>query len=417
MGWLPMVFRLVLSGRSGRMIIKKQSVSDLAILGGEPAFKKAVHVGEPNIGDRERFIALVNDMLDRRQLTNNGPYVRELEERLAALLGVGHCVLVSSGTDGLILALRALELSGEVIVPAMTFIATVHALHWLGLQPIFADVDPVTHQLNPACVESLITDRTRAILGVHLWGQPCAVEELTAIAQAHDLKLIFDAAHAFCCHHQGKMIGNFGNVEVFSFHATKFFNTFEGGALTTNDGEIAHRARLLRNFGFVGVDQVATVGINAKLPEVSAAMGLTLLDSLPELLERNRSNYQIFEEALANIPGIRLLRYPDIEANNCQYIVIEVDGQVISRDLLVSVLREENILARRYFYPGCHRMEPYRTLYPPQRWHLPVTETLVNSVASLPSNATYSTEQILAICEVVQFIVANAAGLRRQLSS
>lgn len=405
----------MLSGRLAKMIIKKQSINDLAVLGGEPTFKTAVHVGEPNIGDRKRFMARVEDMLDRRQFTNNGPYVRELEERLAALLGVEHCVLVSSGTDGLILALRALELNGEVIVPAMTFIASVHALHWLGLQPVFADVDPDNHQLNPACVESLITDRTKAILGVHLWGQSCAVERLTAIAQAHNLKLVFDAAHAFCCRHQGKMIGNFGNVEVFSFHATKFFNTFEGGALTTNDGEIAKRARLLRNFGFSGVDQVATLGINAKLPEVSAAMGLNLLDSLPELLERNRSNYQLYEEALADIPGIKLLRYPDIEANNCQYIVIEVDERVLSRDLLVSVLREENILARRYFYPGCHRMEPYRSLYPSQHWHLPVTDRLVNSVASLPSNASYSTDQLLTICELVRSIMTQAAGLRRKL--
>lgn len=386
---------------------EKRALGDLAYFGGKPLFPEPVYIGAPNTGNRQRFFAYANQALDDRWLTNNGRLVKQLEEKLADLLQVNHCVLVNNGTIGLMIALRALEVSGEVIVPSFTFVATVHALEWMGLTPVFCDVDPQTHNLDPQAVNRLITKRTKAILGVHLWGQPCAVVELASIAQQHDIKLLFDAAHAFAGKADGVSFANFGDAEVFSFHATKFFNTFEGGAITTNDPQLAERMRLLRNFGFAGVDNVISGGINAKLNEISAAMGLTLLEELPELLASLRRNYKRYEEFFAEIPGIRQIIYPDIQANNCQYIVVEVNESEVKRDLLHDILQKENIIVRRYFYPGCHRMEPYRSQNQAAAWHLPVTESLVQRVLCFPNNAWMPDSQLTSILELLQFVFSN----------
>ena len=244
-------------------------------MGGKPAFDSLLHVGRPHIGDQDRFLELIKNMLERRRFTNDGPYVRELEHRIADQLGVKHCLLVCNGTVALQIAIRALDLSGEVIVPAWIFVAPIHALQWQGLKPVFCDVDPKSHTLDPKAVERLITSNTSAILGVHVWGQPCAIRALADIASRRNLRLLYDAAHAFACSYRGRMVGGFGDAEVFSFHATKFFHTLEGGAITTNSDETADRVRLIRNFGFAGVDNVASLGINGKMNEASAAMGLT----------------------------------------------------------------------------------------------------------------------------------------------
>src|ERR1700730_882708 len=236
-------------------MLTKKSINDFAIFGGEASFDQPLHVGRPNVGSKERLLRRLSEVVDRRWLTNSGPCVEEFEQRLRQLLGVSHCDSMCNATDGLQLAMRAMEMHGEVIVPAFTFIATAHAVQWLGFTPVFCDVDPRTHTIDPARIEELITPRTTGILGVHLWGQPCDIEALAAIASRHGLKLLFDAAHAFNCSWRGRMIGNFGDAEVFSFHATKVFNTFEGGALATNNAELALRVQRMRNFGFAGLDQ------------------------------------------------------------------------------------------------------------------------------------------------------------------
>src|SRR5207249_2174991 len=225
------------------------------------------------------------------------------------------------------------------------------------------DINPATHNIDPSCVEQLITERTTGIIGVHLWGRPCDVEELQDIASRHKLKLLFDAAHAFGCSFNGQMIGNFGNAEVFSFHATKFLNTFEGGAVVTNDDELAAKIRLMRNFGFAGYDIVSSFGTNGKMSEVSAAMGLTSLESLEKFVAANYRNYKEYRQQLAEVPGVSLLTYNQDEKCNYHYIVLEIDEGAlgITRDQLDDILWAENVLSRRYFYPGCHRMEPYRT--------------------------------------------------------
>jgi len=336
----------------------KNSIYDLSILGGQPAFDKTLHVGQPNIGDREQLLARINDMLDRHWLSNNGPLVQELEQKLTAFLGVKHCLVMCNATIALEITPRALGLQGEVILPSFTFVASPHALQWQDITPVFCDVDPHTHNIDPRKIEGLITPRTSGIMGVHVWGRACDIEGLSAITQKHGLKLMFDAAHAFGSTHQGQMIGGFGDAEVFSFHATKFFNTFEGGAVTTNNDDLAERLRGMRNFGFAGMDNVVDIGTNGKMSEISAAMGLTSLESLDKFIGINYNNYLAYTKGLKGIPGIQLIQYAEQEKNNFQYIVIEVEEKEadLSRDLLVKTLHAENVRARRYFYPGCHQM-------------------------------------------------------------
>ena len=233
---------------------EKTSPPALAVFTGKPAFPEPLHVGRPNLGDRKRLFERFDQMLDRRWLSNNGPLVKEFEQEIARHVGVKHAICVCNATIGLEIAVRAADLEGEVIVPAYTFVATAHALQWQAITPVFADMDPATHNIDPARVERHITPRTTGILATHVWGRPCDVEALSEIARRRGLKLMFDAAHAFGCSHRGRMVGGFGLAEVFSFHATKFLNSFEGGAITTDDDALADRIHLMTNFGFAGFD-------------------------------------------------------------------------------------------------------------------------------------------------------------------
>jgi dTDP-4-amino-4,6-dideoxygalactose transaminase len=377
--------------------------ADLAIHGAAPAFAEPLHVGRPNMGDRAAFMRHVEDIFERRWLSNDGPLVQQFERRIADYLGVKHCVAMCNGTVALGIAIRALGLSGEVIVPSYTFVATAHALQWHGIRPVFADIDPATHTLDPHAVRRMITPRTSGILGVHLWGRPCAIEDLQALTDEHGLKLMFDAAHAFSCTHRGRRIGNFGACEVLSFHATKFFNAFEGGAIVTNDDALAQEARLMRNFGISGLDQVSQLGTNGKMIEIAAAMGLVNLDAIDQVVAANRANYRAYREVLAGIPGVRLLDYDEREHNNYQYVVMEVGPDCpLPRDLLLETLRAENILARRYFWPGCHKMEPYRSLAPDAGLMLPHSEAVAASVIVLPTGETMAPVSIDVIGRVIR---------------
>ena len=333
------------------------------------------------------------------------------------MVGVKHCIAMCNGTVALEIAIRALGLSGEVIVPSMTFIATAHALQWQGTTPVFCDIDPVTLNLDPNCVEETITPRTTGIIGVHLFGRPCDVDALQEIATRRGLRLMCDAAHAFGCSYKGRMIGSFGDAEVFSFHATKFFNTFEGGAVVTNDDELAAKTRLMKNFGFAGYDNVIYLGTNGKMSEVSAAMGLTGLESLEEFISINHRNYKQYKRELESTPGVQLMTYDEIERCNYQYIVLEIDEQIIgiSRDQLVEILHAENVLARRYFYPGCHHMEPYLSCFPHAGLVLPETEKLVKRVLSLPTGTAVGTEEITQICQIIRLVVDHGDEVRQRL--
>jgi len=400
-------------------VAAQASIDQLAILGGAPAFPEKVHVGRPNIGDRDRLLARINELLDRRWLTNNGPFVQELEQKIAELVGAKHCIAMCNATVALEITARALGLHGEVIVPSFTFIATAHALQWQEITPVFCDVEPATHNLDPAKVEAMITPRTTGIMGVHVWGRPCAIEALSEIARRRGLKLMFDAAHAFGNSYKGRMIGNFGQAEVFSFHATKFFNTFEGGAVVTNDDELAAKIRLMTNFGFAGYDNVIYVGTNGKMSEASAAMGLTGLESLDDFIAANRRNYAAYRAGLQGVPGIKLIAYDEAESCNYQYVIVEVDEAAtgISRNDLVRVLHAERVLARRYFYPGCHEMEPYRSFFPHAGLLLPETERLTQRVMSLPTGTAVWPEEVEAICAIIRLAVANSQELGARLGA
>ena len=367
-----------------------------------------LYVGRPNIGDRAALLARINGMLDRRWLSNDGPLVQEFEQRICGLLGVKHAVALCNATVGLEIASKALGLTGEVIVPSYTFIATAHALQWQGIKPVFCDIDPVTHNLDPACIERLITSRTTGIVGVHVWGRPCDTEGIESVARAHGLKVMYDAAHAFGCSSGGKMVGGFGACEVFSFHATKFINCFEGGAVTTDNDELADKMRLMRNFGFAGFDNVIYSGVNGKMSEVCAAMGLTSLEAMEDIVAVNRRNYFAYCEGLRSVAGVSVIRYDEVERNNHQYVVGEVDQDVCprSRDEIIDVLHSENIIARKYFWPGCHRMEPYRTTQPDAGRNLPVTEKVATRVIVLPTGQTVNEEAVARICKIIRKAVS-----------
>ena len=380
-----------------------RSKADLAINGAPPAFDQTLHVGRPNVGDREAFLQRVGQILDNQWLTNNGPMVQEFERRTAEYLGVKHCVAMCNGTIALEIAVRALGLTGEVIVPSWTFVATAHSLYWQGITPVFADIDPATHNLDPEAVRRMITPRTTGIIGVHLWGRAAPVEALQAIADEHGLKLMFDAAHAFGSTHRGRSIGRFGKCEVISFHATKAFNTMEGGAVTTDDDELAETMRLMRNFGFKGYDNVIHPGTNGKMIEVCAAMGLANFDAFDDIVAVNTRNHHAYQEALAGIPGISLLGFDPGERNSHHYVVLEVGEDCpATRNGIIAALHAENILARKYFWPGSHRMQPYRDLFPHAGLMLGQTEAVAEKVIVLPNGTSVSNEAVTAISDIVR---------------
>ena len=387
-----------------------------AILGGAPAFSEALHVGRPNLGDRIRLQERIDAMLDARWFSNGGPLVQEFEERIAGYVGVKHCIATCNGTTALMLAIRGLDLQGEVIVPSFTFVATAHALQWQQTRPVFCDIDPVTHNLDPQDVERRITSATTGIIGVHLWGRPCDTAALEELARRHGLKLLLDASHAFACTSGGRQVGSFGDAEVFSFHATKFLNAFEGGAVVTNNDEVARKLRLMRNFGFTGYDTVEYLGMNAKMTEVCAAMGLTGLESIDQFIAVNRRNHAGYRTQLVDLPGLRVLPFDESERSNFQYVILEIDPAEcpLTRDDLLRVLHADNILARRYFFPGCHRMEPYRTLWPDAA--LPVTERISERVLALPTGTAVGHREVETVAAVIRAALREAAAIKVALA-
>jgi dTDP-4-amino-4,6-dideoxy-D-glucose transaminase len=389
----------------------KHGVQHLALFGGQAAFPDGRRVGKPVLGVRERFLERMNRVLDNEWLTNMGPMVREFEDRVAEVAGVRHCVSVCNGTAGLTLLAGDLALTGsrgdEVIIPTLTFPATAHAVSWLGLTPVFCDVDPVTGLIDPDLAESAITPRTRAIIAVHLWGQVCDVARLGKIAESNGLRLYFDAAPALGCSYRDTPVGGLGDAEVFSFHATKIANTFEGGAVVTDDDAFADRMRALRNFGFGADGAVHSLGTNAKLNEAAAAMGLTSLEVLDDTIRCNRANYEEYRRALAGIPGVAVVEFDERNRNNHHYMMVTVESQTagLHRDLLLDLLRAENVAAQPYFSRAMHQLTPYlgRPTGP-----LPHAETLCERLLALPTGPQVDAGDIAVISDVIRTAVAHA---------
>jgi dTDP-4-amino-4,6-dideoxygalactose transaminase len=394
----------------------KTTTHQLAAFGGTPMLERPIHVGQPTILNPDRLLQRFADVLRSGHLTNHGPQVREFEETVAALVQTRHCIAVCNATTALQIVARAMDLTGEVIVPAFTFIASAHALEWIGLTPIFADVDPITHTLDVASVERCVTDKTSAILGVHVWGHLCPAASLQELANHHKLRLIFDACHAFGCSSFGQPAGNFGDAEVFSFHATKFVHSFEGGVITTNNDELASRCRRLRAFGITGLTEVSDAGINGKMHELSAAAGLHSLECLPEILLANIQNREIWAAELNGIPGLSMIPIPVGNDSNCQYVVAAIDEHSfgLHRDQLVSLLRSEGLFVRSYFAPGCHRSEPYHRVPRHTPVPLPVTDLLTETVLQFPTGPGVDRLMIQRSGDLARLIRSNVDEIRHR---
>nr|2PO3_A Chain A, 4-dehydrase [Streptomyces venezuelae]2PO3_B Chain B, 4-dehydrase [Streptomyces venezuelae] len=388
----------------------KSALSDLAFFGGPAAFDQPLLVGRPNRIDRARLYERLDRALDSQWLSNGGPLVREFEERVAGLAGVRHAVATCNATAGLQLLAHAAGLTGEVIMPSMTFAATPHALRWIGLTPVFADIDPDTGNLDPDQVAAAVTPRTSAVVGVHLWGRPCAADQLRKVADEHGLRLYFDAAHALGCAVDGRPAGSLGDAEVFSFHATKAVNAFEGGAVVTDDADLAARIRALHNFGFDLPGGSPAGGTNAKMSEAAAAMGLTSLDAFPEVIDRNRRNHAAYREHLADLPGVLVADHDRHGLNNHQYVIVEIDEATtgIHRDLVMEVLKAEGVHTRAYFSPGCHELEPYRGQ---PHAPLPHTERLAARVLSLPTGTAIGDDDIRRVADLLRLCATRGREL------
>lgn len=395
----------------------KKVVQDLAIFGGQPAFSRPLVVGRPGNVARSRFFQRVDAALDRGWLTNDGPLVQEFETRVAEISGVRHCIATCNGTAGLQLLHVALgQPEGEVIMPAMTYIATAHAARMVGMHPVFCDVDPTTGCLDPAALETAVTSRTRSVMGVHVWGQPCDTDGLAALANVHQLNLLFDAAHAFGSRRLGKPIGGFGRAEVFSFHATKVVHTFEGGAVVTDDDDLAEHLRSLRAFGAGRDRSINGPGTNAKMSEVAAAMGLTSLEAFAGTVAHNQVNHVAYRTELSGVAGVEVMDYGPQNEPNYQYVVLTIDRERtgIHRDQLMDVLGAERIFTQRYFSPACHQLEPYRS---EGTTSLPHTERIADQVLALPTGPAVSTDNARRISDLIRMVLRNGPEVASRLTN
>ena len=308
-----------------------------------------IPVTKAYLPNKEKYQSYVDRIFESGWLTNNGNLLRELEQRLAEYLGVKNIILVANGSLALQLAYKALELKGEVITTPFSFAATTSTLAWEGLTPIFADIDPASFNIDPDQIEAQITEKTSAIVPVHVFGNPCDVEAIQAIADKHNLKVIYDAAHAFGSEYKGQSVLNYGDISTLSFHATKLFHTIEGGAVITNDDELAKKVRLLINFGITSPTTIESVGTNAKMNEFEAAMGLCVLDEIDIIRQRRADIWQTYVEHLSGV--FILQKWNKHGHNNHAYapILFDSEEQLLKTE---AELKEHNILPRRYFYPS-----------------------------------------------------------------
>ncbi len=347
---------------------------------------KIVNVTQPSLPDLDEFIIYLREIWNSKQLTNNGSFHQEFEKQLADFLGVKYISLFANGTLALISALQVLRISGEVITTPYSFVATTHSLWWNGIKPVFVDIDPESKNLDPLKIEAAITPRTTAILPVHVYGNPCAVDEIQKIGDIYGIKVIYDAAHAFGVTLNGDSLLNFGDLSILSFHATKTFNTIEGGAIVCHDENTKKRIDFLKNFGFADEVTVVAPGINAKMNEIQAAYGLLQMNSFRNQVIKRKEIANIYRSLLQDVKGISY--HEDIKnvKHNYSYfpIFIDEDEFGISRDELYFKLREKNIYGRRYFYPLISEFPAYRGLASADSEKLPIAERVAKQVICLP---------------------------------
>ena len=366
--------------------------------------EKLITVTSPLLPNLQEFEKSLEDIWQRKWLTNNGYYHKELEKALAEYLDVPYISLFTNGTLPLITALQALRITGEVITTPYSFVATTHSLLWNGIKPVFVDVDEKTGNIAPDKIEAAITPRTTAIMPVHVYGTPCDTKRIQEIADKYGLKVIYDAAHAFGVRQDGKSILEAGDMSTLSFHATKVYNTVEGGALICHDEETKQRIDQLKNFGFAGETEVVEPGINGKMDEIRSAFGLLNLKQVDLSIEKRRIVAQKYKDAFKNLEGIRCLE--DIEGvkHNYSYFPIFIDEKKygISRDEFYKKLKANNILGRRYFYPLISEFATYKGLESSSKENLPVAHKLADSVICLPMYADLTDEDVERVIEVVR---------------
>ena len=353
------------------------------------ASNKTIYVTQPELPPLEEFMPYLRQIWDTRVLSNGGPFHQMLEAALCDYLGVGHISLFTNATIALVTALQSMRITGEVITTPYSFVATAHSLMWNGIKPVFVDVDPVTLNIDPAKIEAAITPQTTAIMPIHCYGTPCDVEAIQRIADDYNLKVIYDAAHAFGVRREegGAMrsILNHGDLSVLSFHATKVFNTFEGGAIICPDAKTKQRIDLLKNFGFVNETTVVATGINGKMSEFNAALGLLQLKHVDDAIARRGVIAERYRTLLSDVHGVRTLAQPPGATANNSYFPILVDSSyAIGRDGLYKHLREEGIVARRYFHPLISDFPMYRGLASSDPAKLPVARAASDQVLCLP---------------------------------
>lgn len=347
--------------------------------------RKPIYVTQPQLPPLDEFIPYLEKIWDTKVLTNAGPFHQQLEKALCEYLGVEHLALFANGTLALVTALQVLRITGEVITTPYSFVATAHSLLWNGIKPVFVDIDPHTLNLDPVKIETAITPQTTAILPVHCYGRPCDVEAIQKIADIYNLKVIYDAAHAFGVQYLGGSVLNHGDLSVLSFHATKVFNTFEGGAIVCPDAKTKQRIDHLKNFGFVDEVTVVAPGINGKMSEFNAALGILQLQYNDQALARRKEVDAAYREQLKDVKGIRIMRGAGEEVENYAYFPILVEADYpMDRDALYQKLRDNDIYARRYFYPLISDFPMYRGLPSAHRENLPVATDVALKVLCLP---------------------------------
>jgi dTDP-4-amino-4,6-dideoxygalactose transaminase len=367
---------------------------------------KTIFVTQPNLPPLEEFLPYLREIWATKILTNSGPFHQQLEKELCSFLGVNYISLFANATLALVTALQALRITGEVITTPYSFVATSHSLLWNGIKPIFVDIDPITLNIDPSKIESAITPQTTAIMPVHCYGQSCDVNAIQKIADNYNLKVIYDAAHAFAVRNQSGSILNHGDLSILSFHATKVFNTFEGGAIICKDAKTKQRIDQLKNFGFVDEVTVEAPGINGKMSEINAAMGLLQLKSVNEAISRRKIIDENYRTQLKNVKGLICLNELDHENLNFSYFPILIQNEYpIDRDSLYHALKNENINARRYFYPLISEFPMYRNLQSANAQNLPVATRSSKQVLCLPIYPSLTDDDQLRIIKVIKGIV------------
>lgn len=369
-------------------------------------FKEPIYITRPLLPNIHDVYSRLNEVWENKWITNNGPQQLMLEEALKKFLHVENLSLFNNGTSALLLGLKALNLTGEVITTPFTFPATVQTLDWNNLTPVFCDIDPNTYTLDAAKIESLITEKTTAILGVHTFGNPCDVEQIQLIANKYKLKIIYDGAHAFGTNINDHPIGKFGDMTMFSFHATKLFNTVEGGGLTYNDESLGEKLNLLKNFGIANPEEVVLSGLNAKLNEIQSVIGLEVLKLVEAEREKRHEIKRAYEQNLAEVPGIKVLTNLEGDNSSYQYFVIQIEEDLYgkSRDWLHEKLKEYNVFTRKYFYPICSDFHWYEHLESARKENLPFAQKAVTQLLAMPFYGELRIDSVEKICEVIRSI-------------